>query len=250
MARLFAEDGGELRLGAEVTGIRERGAVVEVRITGEDKPIPARFLIACGGLMADRVAKMQGIEIDFQIVPYRGEYYRLADARKDLIRHLIYPIPDPALPFLGIHLTRMIDGNITVGPNAVQGWKREGYGRMNVSTRDVATMLFFPGFWRVLRKNFGTGVREAWHSMWKRAYLERVRTYCPSLRLGDLRPHPVGIRAQAVMRDGSFADDFLFVETECSLHVCSAPSPAATAAIPIGAHIVDRVHPLNQVITY
>ncbi len=245
MAQLFADSGGELQLDAEVIGIRERSDGVEIRLAGRRTPIAARFLVACGGLMADRLAKMQGIEIDFQIIPYRGEYYRLPAARQGLIRHLIYPIPDPALPFLGIHLTRMIDGNITVGPNAVQGWKREGYGRMNVSARDVATMMGFPGFWRVLRKNLGTGVRETWHSLWKRGYLERVRRYCPSLRLDDLQPHPVGIRAQAVMRDGSIAEDFLFAETERSLHVCSAPSPAATAAIPIGARIVGRVPALS-----
>lgn len=241
MAGLFTEAGGETRLGAEVIGIRERSHAVEIRLAGAARPIEARFLVACGGLMADRLAQMQGLEIDFQIVPYRGEYYRLPAARQGLIRHLIYPIPDPTLPFLGIHLTRMIDGNITVGPNAVQGWKREGYGRLNFSARDVAAMMRFPGFWRVLRNNLGTGARETWHSVWKRGYLERVRKYCPGLRLDDLRPHPVGIRAQAVMRDGSIAEDFLFAESERSLHVCSAPSPAATAAIPIGARIAARV---------
>lgn len=241
MAGLFTEAGGETRLGAEVIGIRERSHAVEIRLAGTARPIEARFLVACGGLMADRLAQMQGLEIDFQIVPYRGEYYRLPAARQGLIRHLIYPIPDPTLPFLGIHLTRTIDGNITVGPNAVQGWKREGYGRLNFSARDVAAMMRFPGFWRVLRNNLGTGARETWHSVWKRGYLERVRKYCPGLRLDDLRPHPVGIRAQAVMRDGSIAEDFLFAESERSLHVCSAPSPAATAAIPIGARIAARV---------
>lgn len=243
MAQLFAEQGGEVRLGAEVLDIRERGDAVEIRLQGRDQPVMTRYVVACGGLMADRLAKMQGLDIDFAIVPFRGEYYRLPAARRGLITHLIYPIPDPALPFLGIHLTRMIDGSITVGPNAVQGWKREGYGRINVSARDVYSMMRFPGFWRVLRKNLGTGVQETWQSIWKRGYLERVRRYCPGIGLDDLRPHPVGIRAQAVMRNGSIAEDFLFAESERSLHVCSAPSPAATAAIPIGARIADRVRP-------
>jgi L-2-hydroxyglutarate oxidase len=135
----------------------------------------------------------------------------------------------------------MIDGTVTVGPNAVQGWKREGYGRFNLSFRDTSEMLAFPGFWRVTAGNLGAGLAEYWNSIWKPGYLKRVQKYCPSVRLSDLRPYPAGIRAQAVMRDGTLVDDFLFAETRRSLHVCNAPSPAATSAIPIGELICDKV---------
>ena len=184
---------------------------------------------------------MMQLDVNFRIVPYRGEYYRLPDDKNSIVRHLIYPVPEPGLPFLGVHLTRMIDGSVTVGPNAVQGWKREGYGRLNFSVRDTAEMLAFPGFWRVTADNLGVGIAEMWNSVWKPGYLRQVQKYCPSLRLADLRRYPAGIRAQAVMHDGTLVDDFLFAETPRSLHVCNAPSPAATSAIPIGEVICDKV---------
>jgi L-2-hydroxyglutarate oxidase len=198
-------------------------------------------LVACAGLQADRIAQLMDIDIDFRVIPYRGEYYRLPDNKADFVRHLVYPVPEPGLPFLGIHLTRMIDGSITVGPNAVQGWKREGYGRINFSAKDTWDMLRFPGFWRVTGDNLGLGLAELRNSMWKRGYLKRVQKYCPSIRLDDLHPYPAGIRAQAVMRNGTLIHDFLFAETSRSLHVCNAPSPAATSAIPIGEHLCDKI---------
>ncbi len=240
MAKLFMEVGGERRLNACVTGLHEGTDTLQIEVNNESPRVATRYLISCAGLMADRLAQLQGMDVDFQIVPYRGEYYRLPTEKSDIINHLIYPIPDPELPFLGVHLTRMIDGSVTVGPNAVQGWKREGYGRVNFSFRDAWSMLTFPGFWKVTRNNLKTGIRETRNSIWKPGYLKEVQKYCPSLRLDDLGPFPTGIRAQAVMRDGTLVDDFLFVETARSLHVCNAPSPAATAAIPIGAHIVRR----------
>jgi L-2-hydroxyglutarate oxidase len=135
----------------------------------------------------------------------------------------------------------MIDGSVTVGPNAVQGWKREGYGKFNFSPRDTAEIIGFPGFWKLAKSNFGNGLRETWNSLWKPAYLRQVRKYCPELKLADLEPYPAGIRAQAVLRDGTLLHDFLFAETARSLHVCNAPSPAATSAIPIGSHICDKI---------
>ena len=182
-----------------------------------------------------------GIEIDFRIVPYRGEYYRLAEHRSDIVKPLIYPVPEPGLPFLGVHLTRMIDGSVTVGPNAVQGFKREGYDRVNVSVRDIADMLTFPGFWRVTADNLAVGIAELRNSLWKPGYLKLVQKYCPSVELRDLEPYPAGVRAQAVMRDGTLVHDFLFAETPRSLHVCNAPSPAATSAIPIGEYLCDKI---------
>lgn len=240
MVEEFRKNGGEAHRNARVTALAEDTDSVAISLSRKE-PVETRYLIACAGLMADRVAGMLDIGIDFEIIPYRGEYYRLPASKNDIVKHLIYPIPDPALPFLGVHLTRMIDGSVTVGPNAVQGWKREGYGMFNVSIRDVAEMLRFPGFWKAARKNLLVGIRETWNSWYKPGYLEQVRKYCPSIELGDLRQYPAGIRATAVRRDGTMVDDFLFAETKRSLHVCSAPSPAATSAIPIGAYICDRI---------
>lgn len=240
MAELFCELGGEVRLEACATDLDEDDESITVSIAGA-QPIETRYLITCAGLMADRVTRMLGIDADFHIIPYRGEYFQLPATMNDIVKHLIYPIPDPDLPFLGVHLTRMIDGSVTVGPNAVQGWKREGYGRINISARDVADMLAFQGFWKVALKNLGTGMAETWDSIWKPGYLKRVRKYCPSIELKDLRPYPAGIRAQAVLRDGTLVHDFLFAESARSLHVCNAPSPAATSAIPIGGYICDKV---------
>ena len=240
MAKLFAELGGEVRLNACVTNLRESANSIAVT-TADGETLETRYLITCAGLMADRVTRMLGIDIDFQIIPYRGEYFRLPAAKNNIVKHLIYPIPDPDLPFLGVHLTRMIDGSVTVGPNAVQGWKREGYGRINISPRDVTSMLAFPGFWKVALKNLKSGIAETCDSVWKPGYLKRVQKYCPSIRLRDLEPYPAGIRAQAVLRDGTLVHDFLFAESARSLHVCNAPSPAATSAIPIGEYICDKV---------
>ena len=240
MAARFEQLGGEVRLNTRVADLHEDSDSVVVTTT-DGEPIETRYLIACAGLMADRITEMLGIDTDFQIIPYRGEYFRLPSAKNDIVKHLIYPIPDPDLPFLGVHLTRMIDGSVTVGPNAVQGWKREGYGILNISPRDVADMLRFPGFWKVLRKNFMTGITETWDSVWKPGYLKRVQKYCPSIQLHDLLPYPAGIRAQAVLNDGTLVHDFLLVESPRSLHVCNAPSPAATSAIPIGQYICDKV---------
>ena len=238
MAEQFTGLGGEIRKGCRVDHIEEDAEKVRIRM-GSDT-VEGRYLLACGGLMADRLAGMIGIAVDFQIVPFRGEYYRLPRRLGGIVRHLIYPIPDPELPFLGVHLTRMIDGTVTVGPNAVLGWKREGYGRFNFDWRDTWEMLTFPGFWPVIRDNLTSGLAEMKDSLLKSGYLERVRKYCPMIEGGDLRPYPAGIRAQAVKRDGTLVHDFLFAESGRSLHVCNAPSPAATSAMPIGAYIVQR----------
>ena len=239
MATLFTRLGGEIKRGCAVNHIEESRQAVHVRIGSET--IKSRYLLACGGLMADRLAAMVGIDIDFQIVPFRGEYYRLPKRLDAIVTHLIYPIPDPELPFLGVHLTRMIDGSVTVGPNAVLGWKREGYGRFNFDWKDSWDMVTFPGFWSVIRDNLVSGLSEMKDSFIKSGYLKRIRKYCPRIGCGDLRPYPAGIRAQAVKNDGTLVHDFLFAESERSFHVCNAPSPAATSAMPIGAHICDRI---------
>ncbi|UAB74093.1 L-2-hydroxyglutarate oxidase [Vibrio sp. SCSIO 43132] len=245
MAEEFTAMGGEIRYGSAVTALDENAERVEVEINQKER-IQSSFLIACCGLMADRVATLMDLPVDFQIVPFRGEYYRLAPKHNQVVNHLIYPIPDPDLPFLGVHLTRMIDGSVTVGPNAVQGWKREGYGKLNFSVKDTLEMVQFSGFWRVLAKHFKTGLVETRNSWWKPGYLKLVNKYCPSIKLDDLEPYPAGIRAQAVLKDGTLVHDFLFIESKRSLHVCNAPSPAATSAIPIGNYICDKVRNLNS----
>ncbi|HHP7236259.1 MAG TPA: L-2-hydroxyglutarate oxidase [Desulfobacterales bacterium] len=239
MAELFVSLGGRLRTGVEVNALQESSG--RVSIQAGNRRIEAKYLLVCGGLMADRLAKRMGISVDFQIVPFRGEYYRLTSRHNRIVRHLIYPIPDPELPFLGVHLTRMIDGSVTVGPNAVIGWKREGYGRVNIDIRDCAEMLTFPGFWRVVSGNFISGLSEMRDSVFKGGYLKRIHKYCPMLTLQDLKPYPAGIRAQAVKKDGSLVHDFLFAESAQSLHVCNAPSPAATSAIPIGDYLCRKM---------
>lgn len=239
MANLYQQAGGELQLGCQVAGIEENDN--EVIVTTHDNVLRTRRLIVCAGLMADRMVRLSGETPDFQIIPFRGEYYRLPDSKNDLVSHQIYPIPDPALPFLGVHLTKTIDGAITVGPNAVLGLHREGYGKFSFCSNDIAEMLNFKGFWKLLHQNIKPGLLEMKASLWKAGYLKRVQKYCPQLTLDDLQPHPTGIRAQAVLKNGALVHDFLFKESARALHVCNAPSPAATSSIPIGAYICDKI---------
>lgn len=244
MLAQFIDRGGKTCAHHQVREIDESSSSIKVQLrsrVGEKKTIHTQYLICCGGLMADRLARMMSLDTGFRIIPYRGEYYRLAPQHNHIVDHLIYPIPDPELPFLGVHLTKMIDGSVTVGPNAVQGWKREGYGRVNINLLDIWEVVSFTGFWKVLRANFKVGLMETRNSLWKPGYLKQVQKYCPKLKLSDLHPYPAGIRAQAVLKDGSLVHDFLFKKSSRSLHVCNAPSPAATSAIPIGGYICDRV---------
>lgn len=239
MAGLFQDMGGRIILAKEVKAISENSKIVTIQLD-RDK-ITSSYLLACAGLQADRVAKMIGISTDFKIIPFRGEYYQLPPRHNKIVNHLIYPIPDPDLPFLGVHLTRMVDGSVTVGPNAVLGYKREGYGKVNFSLADTFDMFSFPGFWKVIKANLKSGIGETVDSWYKPGYLKRIQKYCPKITISDLAPYPAGIRAQAVMRDGSLVHDFLFRETERSLHVCNAPSPAATSAMPIGEYICSTI---------
>ncbi|NVZ28504.1 L-2-hydroxyglutarate oxidase [Pseudomonas gingeri] len=239
MARVIRAGGGEIRLEKTVTAIREN--TDSVTVSTADDVWQARKLVACAGLQSDRLATLAGIPIEHQIIPFRGEYFRLPASKNDIVNHLIYPIPDPELPFLGVHLTRMIDGSVTVGPNAVLGLGRENYRKFSVNWRDVAQYASFPGFWKTIWQNLGSGSVEMKNSLFKRGYLEQCRKYCPSLTVEDLQPYEAGIRAQAVMRDGSLVHDFLFAETARMVHVCNAPSPAATSAMPIGEMIAERI---------
>ncbi len=238
MADVIAKGGGEIRLGEAVTGIAESDA--EIVVETNKGEVIARTLIVCAGLQGDRMAMMAGIDIDFRVLPFRGEYYQVAASRGELVKHLIYPVPDPSLPFLGVHLTRIIDGSLTVGPNAMLSLGRETYSGNYPVPGDMADMMSFPGFYKLMARFAAAGLYEMRGSLSKRVYLERCRKYCPSLQLEDLQPMEAGIRAQSVSRDGALMDDFLFLETSRSLHMCNAPSPAATSALPIADEIVSR----------
>ncbi|WP_313049780.1 L-2-hydroxyglutarate oxidase [Pseudomonas soli] len=239
MAKVIRKAGGEVHLSTAVRAIQEHAD--HVAVSTDDNTWRARQLVACAGLQSDRLARLAGVKIDHQIIPFRGEYYRLPASKNQIVNHLIYPIPDPELPFLGVHLTRMIDGSVTVGPNAVLGFGRENYRKFSVNWRDVAEYARFPGFWKTIWNNLGSGTAEMKNSLFKRGYLEQCRKYCPSLQVEDLLPYEAGIRAQAVMRDGTLVHDFLFAETPRMVHVCNAPSPAATSAIPIGQMIAEKI---------
>lgn len=239
LAQDLAADGVDLRLGRRVRAIREDADGVTVDTSGGG--FRARRMIACAGLQADRVAQMAGFASDIRIVPFRGEYFALPEAKSDIVRHLIYPVPDPDLPFLGIHLTPMIDGRITVGPNAVLGFSREGYRKMSANPGDILSMVSYRGFWPLLRANLRTGLDEFRNSLWRPGYLRQCQKYCPSLRLSDLRPYPAGIRAQAVTPAGELVQDFAFEQSARMLHVLNAPSPAATSSFAIADLLVRKL---------
>ena len=243
MAKRFQQQGGEVIFNAEVSALKEHASGVVIH-TRDGREFETLTLIACAGLMADRLVKMLGIDPGFIICPFRGEYFRLAPEHNQIVNHLIYPIPDPAMPFLGVHLTRMIDGSVTVGPNAVLAFKREGYRKSDLSLTDMLEILGSTGIRRVLQNNLRSGLGEMKKSLCRSGYLRQVQKYCPSLTLKDLHPWPAGVRAQAVSPEGKLIDDFLFVTTPRTIHTCNAPSPAATSAIPIGAHIVSQVQTL------
>ena len=238
MSEQFESLGGMFLLNTKIINLKEDEDKIQIITSNEI--FSARYLVCCAGLMADRIAKLLKIKINFQIVPFRGEYFKLPEKHNNLVKHLIYPIPDPTLPFLGVHLTKMIDGSITVGPNAVLGFKREGYSKFNFSLKDSFQLLSFKGFHKVLMRNFKSGLYEMKNSIFKRGYLKEVQKYSPLVKLNDLQPYPAGIRAQAVLDDGTLVHDFLFAESRRSIHVCNAPSPAATSAIPIGRYITDK----------
>jgi L-2-hydroxyglutarate oxidase len=201
MATEFRSNGGEIRLRERVVSVEEKPD--EVVVATDRGEIRARRLIACAGLFADRIANWCGVADDFKIVPFRGEYYRLGSDKYRIVNHLIYPVPDPALPFLGVHLTRMIDGSVTVGPNAVLSLKREGYGRFAFSAADSLDTLTFPGFWRVARQHLRSGSEELMNSLVKNKFPAQCKKYCPDLQASNMHDHPPGVRAQTVMRDGA-----------------------------------------------
>jgi L-2-hydroxyglutarate oxidase len=239
LRKLIEADGVELRLGTGVRGLARADGAHLLRTTAGD--IRAGYLVNCAGLHSDRLARAAGAEPGARIVPFRGEYYELVPDRRELVRGLVYPVPDPALPFLGVHLTRMIDGSVHLGPNAVPAGSREGYRKRALSPRDVAATATWPGWWRLARRYWRTGSREIWRSVSKRAFVAEARRLLPELDVEDLEPAEAGVRAQALSRDGKLVDDFLIVQGERATHVCNAPSPAATASLEIGRTVAAGI---------
>ncbi len=224
--------GGEIRTGARFLGLHRKGGMLALETTAGD--YLARNLINCAGLQSDRVARLCGVEPSVRIVPFRGEYYRLEPSRESLVRNLIYPVPDPSFPFLGVHFTRMIGGGVEAGPNAVWALKREGYRRTSFSAADTASALSWPGFWKMAGRHWRTGFGELWRSWNKGAFVRALQRLLPAIEPADLTPHGAGVRAQAVARDGRLLDDFAIERAENQLHVLNAPSPGATASLAIG----------------
>lgn len=270
LALLAREGGVEIRYGSQVTAVQRRagagvavrvekpGAAAGSRVTGSPTGSPgpgrsvtgspgagssllrARAMVNCAGLHCARITQLTGDEPAARILPFRGEYFELARSREDLVRGLVYPVPDPAFPFLGVHLTRGIDGGVHIGPNAVPALALEGYDWRTVRPREFAAVLAHPGTWRIARRHWRYGAGELRRSFSKRAFTTAVRRLLPEVSESDLVPAPAGVRAQAVLRDGTLVDDFLITEGPHAVHVLNAPSPAATASLPIGREIAAR----------
>jgi L-2-hydroxyglutarate oxidase len=238
-ARIVEERGGEIRTSTRVESVSERREGVEI---GTNRgTFRARKFINCAGLYSDRVAEMSGVEPGMKIVPFRGEYYELVPEKRHLVKNLIYPVPNPNFPFLGVHFTRTVHGGVEAGPNAVLGLAREGYKKTDVNLRELAEVLSYPALWKLTGKNWRIGIEEIKRSFSKGAFVRSLKRLVPEIREEDLYPVSAGVRAQAMMKDGRFIDDFLILEGKNSLHVLNAPSPAATASIPIGEAIAERV---------
>ena len=241
LVRRLRAAGADLRTGVELTSAVERADAVTVETTGGE--VAADLVVNCAGLQADVVSRLTGHEPSVRIVPFRGEYRELAPEAALLVRGLVYPVPDPSLPFLGVHLTRGIDGHVHAGPNAVLALAREGYRWSDVRPAEVAGTLAWPGFWRLARRQARTGAAEVARSLSTRRFGDSLRRLVPELRDGDLLSSPAGVRAQAVARDGRLVDDFLVERAGRVVHLLNAPSPAATASLEIARHVVELLGP-------
>jgi (S)-2-hydroxyglutarate dehydrogenase len=239
LAELIEKQGGELRLGTKVHGFHLNRSLGIVETSQET--FAARWVINCAGLHSDRVARLAGAEPGARIVPFRGEYYELKPERRSLVSNLIYPVPDPNFPFLGVHFTRMIDGSVHAGPNAVLSLKREGYHRTSFDLRDFIETMTYAGFWRLAARHAKSGLEEIHRSFSKKAFVRSLQKLIPEIREEDLVPGEAGVRAQALQPDGRLVDDFLIVHGPSTIHVCNAPSPAATASLEIGRVIVETI---------
>lgn len=240
---LIQSQGGEIRLNTQVTKIINNAN--EYILETNQEPVKAKFIINCAGLQSDRVAKLAGINPEAKIVPFKGEYYELKPEKRYLVKSLIYPVPNPDFPFLGVHFTRMIDGSIHAGPNAVLSLKREGYGKTDFNFKDFAEVITYPGFWKLAAKHADEGIQEIIRSFSKAAFVRSLQQLIPDVTADDIIPNPPGIRAQALKDNGQLVEDFLIVEDNRALHVCNAPSPAATASLEIGKAIAAKIPELS-----
>lgn len=234
-AKIVIDSGGDIQLNCKFKAVKKSNN--ELIVETNKGYLKSKFLINCGGLFSDRIAKLSGVKPGLTIIPFRGEYYKLKSKFNHLVNNLIYPVPDPKFPFLGVHFTRMIKGGIEAGPNAVLAFKREGYRRSDFSIRDITEMFFYPGFWKMASKYYKTGLGEFYRSLNKKAFVTALKKLIPEIEINCLLVGDAGVRAQALDPSGKLLDDFRIVQTENMIHVLNAPSPAATASISIGNHI-------------
>lgn len=245
--QLIKEKGGQLCLDTKVEQINENSTGVEIETN--KGLFTTRFLINCAGLHSDRVAKLSGIKTDMKIIPFRGEYYELKPAKRHLVKNLIYPVPNPNFPFLGVHFTRMIGGKVEAGPNAVLGFKREGYSKKDFDLKDFTEVMTYLGFWKLASKYWKEGLDEMTRSFSKSAFVRSLQQLIPEIQALTPDVAPSGVRAQALKADGSLVDDFHIIPGKNSIHICNAPSPAATASIEIGEAIVEQIPEQNHLKT-
>ncbi len=243
VAQVFAEqiqqNGGEIMLNTEVQDITDGADGVELHT---NRGIyQTKFLVNCGGLFSDRIAQMAGIKTDMRIIPFRGEYFELNPEKRHLVHNLVYPVPNPDFPFLGVHFTRMMDGRVLIGPNAVLSFKREGYSKTDFEVKDFIESATYPGLLKLASKNAAEGLKEIYRSYSKKALVKEIQRFIPEIDEEDIVPGKAGVRAQALDYDGHLIDDFMMIQDRRMVHVCNAPSPAATASIEIGREIVSRV---------
>jgi len=239
LKRRITANGGDVQTGARVTRLKQRGG--EWVATTPKGEFAGRYLVNCAGLHCDRVAGLAGEKRETRIVPFRGEYYKLVEGSEGLVRHLIYPVPDPQFPFLGVHFTRLIHGGIEAGPNAVLAFAREGYRKTDVNVRDLWDAVTYSGLWRFVVKYPRMTALELWQSLSKRRFCKALQKLVPIIRVTDIEPGGAGVRAQAMAREGNLIQDFCLIQRPAALHVLNAPSPAATASLAIGEEIVRKI---------
>lgn len=246
-AELIQTNGGAVKTGVEVRRIYRSGEGHLLETTSGE--IEAQFLVNCAGLQSDRIARQAGVRVVAKIMPFRGEYYELLPAKRYLVKALIYPVPNPSFPFLGVHFTRMIDGSVHAGPNAVLALQREGYGKTDLGFGDLLEMLAYKGLWRLARKHYREGLGEMHRSLSKKAFVKKLQDLVPEVMESDLVPASSGIRAQALLPNGTLVNDFLLLRGPSSIHVCNAPSPAATASLEIGNAVASQLPELRTATT-
>lgn len=238
-AELIRQMGGVIKTDSQVVSVRKVNK--ELILNTKNDEFKAKLIVNCAGLQSDRVAKLCGVDPKLKIIPFRGEYYKLKKEKEHLVKNLIYPVPDPQYPFLGVHFTRMIKGGVEAGPNAVLTFKREGYSKSDFSLRDVLEMKFYPGFWKMAMKHYKMGIGEFRRSFSKKLFVESLQKLIPDVQYDDVYPEGAGVRAQALEKDGKLVDDFRIVEAVQMIHVLNAPSPAATASLSIGDKIASMI---------